>query len=292
MNLTIKSVDILPAPKTTTTTTTTVISSQIIALLNDDSIHIWHEDTSVGTEYKRRQKLNFELIKRLHPIKQRDQYLQQHHKVHEIQRMHFINDLNGKSLGKHFIDNLIADYSNGLISFICFTCDGDRMVIGTIDDNFMIFEVAKWAILSVFGAPGIGLKTGQFLTVGNQFTGATGSGKKNKCILNVNTVGERAIFLELASDQKMKIFGTLDRVGIVKQTESTNGNLLGLICNNGKVYIHNLAVVLKNMTRNWKQIDDLMNNNIKRYSNEQRTLGEQVTHLSRFTRLQIFLSNI
>lgn len=237
MNLIMKEVQCLPIGDQTKDTG----NDQIIALLNDDSIYVWRAmngEPQADNDPDEKHTREYEIKKRIRPIELRDRYLQEGNatELGGSQRLR-------KSNGVSAVDKITKDYSKGLISFIQFTRDLVRMVVGTIDGYLMVFAVENWELISVCRASNV-----EFLRA-ELFDIVRGDGSTGGCVLSTVISGQRVAMCELGADNEVQVMGVLERNGIFKQNVSRNGNMLANVSSNGKVYIYNAMSVWSKFKR-------------------------------------------
>lgn len=121
------------------------------------------------------------------------------------------------------------------------------MLIGTMDESLILFNVDKLELLDTFYSPGGGVLRCEFLPV-NRST--VGMGQFNeRYLVSIVTASKRMALLEIDSGGRISAMGSTQKSGIFKQTYSNNGNMLANVSENGKVYIYNVPVLIKNFTK-------------------------------------------
>lgn len=188
-------------------------SDQIYSIFSNDTIHIWTHE-------------NFHLVKRIHPIEVRGNFL----KNSKPQRI----DLNANTDDNNILVwNLTKDYTNGLISDVCFS--DEHMCVATIDDYLMVFDTATWNLMKLIQSPGISVFHTQFFTTFDA---------PDKMFITVVTMAKDTIVFDL-NNLSEKLCVQAEHT--LKVAITDNSALMAILLGTGEIKIFDVNVLIEKL---------------------------------------------
>lgn len=208
---------------------------RIFALLSDDSVYVWEK--TLSTEENATGSLiisNFQLTKHIHPVEQRDRFLESN-RAQEILST------------KRFIEKECDDPRNPFpaerISSVCFNYEGNRMIVTTFDCNLLIFDTCEWKLLKVFQTSGFKpIDCGFFRLMDRH------DSKQMHCAVSVLTSRSSVFLLKIHDDNVISLRGEVPQCkGVKKQILGGNNHKLATVLVNGKVFIYDLVMLSRDL---------------------------------------------
>lgn len=241
-------------------------SMRIFALLNDDSIYIWENAISKETSNIN----NFHLSKHIHPIEQRDRFLE-NRQAQEITSKE-------KIIKNEYSDIRITNViSPERIASVCGNYDGSKMFIATIDYNLMILDTTDWKLLQVFQTKCFIPIDCEFFSFPNQHD-STGM----HCALSVLTQTNVLVLLEISDDNTVSLRGQIPECkGVKKQILSKNNQKLAVVLDNGKIFIYDLTILSRNLFTHEINADWEVLEMAKAYEDGMKTTNRKVKLIAR-----------
>lgn len=237
LKLAIKELRFLPEANEKTETPV-FFKGRIIALLNDDSLHVWCVRN--GSDTNDIGKYHWEYLTHLRLIELRDMYLQQRNAEAIPNAYLWSQAIDDRSRVKQFMTKLTSDYTRGLIGFVSLVNEGE-MILGTCDGYLILLATDDWTVEMIYSVPGVEFSGGADCFSSERLDSS------RKILDNVTSMflnGNRMGFLKIGPDCACRAIGLMDRRRFVKAVRSINGKLLGAISDNGKAYIYDWYRVL------------------------------------------------
>lgn len=233
---------------------------QICALLNDDSVYIWqHSNSSQQLSGLR----SFQLVKHIHPMEYRDRFLENNHAQEIVVNKEFIDS------GANALFNI-----SELITSVCFSSDGRRMFLTTIDSYLMVFQTCDWSLILVF-------RTKQIIAIDCKFISFLDQHnlKRTHSALSIITRCNILILLKCDAENRICIKGEIPKsLGLKQQIISKDNRKLATVLENGKIYIYDLNILLRNLMADEVSTDANRLQMTKEYDDQMQMVNRKVIY--------------